>query len=117
MFYFIYLLIPLSVSILPVGIKLAKKRVAFGIKYQAWSAQKWKGELQAVGDIKEFTYYPKALKARFYRLRAPWTYMTEAEKKKPAFQRPKKWFAKKEWQKVKKQKVLQPLGNHGNKKT
>ena len=88
------------------GTKQAQKRIRFGKKYEGWSAQKWKAELQAVGDLKDFTFYPKALKPRFYRLRSPWTYMNDAEKKKPAFQRPKKWFAKQEWKKTKKQKVI-----------
>ena len=87
------------------GTKQAKKRVRFAKKYEDWSPQKWKSELQACGDLKDFTYYPQNLRARFYRLRAPWTYMTQAERKKPAFQRPKKWFPKEEWKKTKKQKV------------
>ena len=94
-----------SYSIDP-GTQQSKKRVAFAKKYVAWSSQKWKSELQGCGDLKDFTYYPKDLKARFYRLRSPWTYMTDEERKKPEFQRPKKWFPKQEWKKTKKVKVL-----------
>ena len=39
-------------------------------------------------------------------LRAPWTYMTKAERALPAFQRPKRWFPKNEWKTTKKQKVF-----------
>jgi len=56
--------------------------------------------------MKKFTYYPRKLKPKFAQLRAPWTYMTEQEKTKPAFVRPKRWFPKKEWKLVKKQKVF-----------
>ena len=85
--------------------KLAKKRVGFGKKYGGRSPQTWKAKLQAVGDIKEFTWYPKELRPQFKKLRAPWTYMNKKEKKQPAFYRPKKWFPKDDWKKVKKQKV------------
>ena len=40
------------------------------------------------------------------KLRAPWTYMTKAEKYKPAFVRPKQWFPRKEYKKTIKQKVF-----------
>lgn len=89
------------------GIKQAAKRIKFAKSHVNWTANKWKSELQACGDIKEFTYYPNNLRARFYRLRAPWTYMTKAERKKPQFQRPKKWFPKADWKKTQKQKVEQ----------
>ena len=53
--------------------------------------------------VKEFTYYPKKLQARFKRLRARRTMMTKAERKLPKFQKPKKWFCKKDWKPVRKQ--------------
>jgi hypothetical protein len=87
------------------GVKQTKKRVDFGKKYNGLTSQQWKAKLKAVGDIKEFTFYPKALRAKFAKLRAPWTYMNKKERKQPAVQRPKRWFPKKDWQKVKKQKV------------
>ena len=81
--------------------------------YKDRCAQTWKSECQGVGDIKEFTYYPKELHSKFTKLRAPWTYMTKTEKKLPAFQRPKKWFKKQDWMKVKKQKVFSLTTSNG----
>lgn len=88
------------------GPKGTKRRQAFGKVHANSTAQTWKSKLQGVGDIKEFTFYPKELHATFTKLRAPWTYMTKAEKHAPAFQRPKRWFSKKDYQKTKKQKVF-----------
>ena len=39
------------------------------------------------------------LRPKFARLRAGWTYMTKAEKLKPAFVRPKRWFPKSQYKK------------------
>lgn len=88
------------------GVRGLQRRLKFARLYQDLDAQAWKSKLQGIADIKEFTYYPRALHAQFSKLRAPWTYMTPAEKKLPAFQRPKRWFPKKDYQKVKKQKVF-----------
>jgi len=88
------------------GIALSKKRVAFAKRYGTRTAQDWQAELQGVGDFKDFTHYPKVLQARFAKYRAPWTYMTKAEKHQPPFARPKRWFPKKEYKKTKKQKVF-----------
>ena len=84
----------------------AKKRVKFADDHQDWNAAKWKAEVQAVGDLKDFTYYPEELRAKFKELRAPWTYMTDAERTMPKFQRPKRWFPKDQWRKTKKAKVF-----------
>ena len=54
----------------------------------------------------DFTYYPKALQARFKRYRSSWTYMTDAERQKKTFARPKRWFPPKEWKKTRKVKAL-----------
>ena len=70
------------------------------------TAGQWKTQLQAVGDLKEFTYYPKQLKPKHMRLRASWTYMQQGEVLKPAFVRPKKWFKRDEWTLAKKFRVL-----------
>ena len=88
------------------GPALAKKRVDFCKPYEDLSAQGWKSLLQGAGDFKEFTWYPKELYPKFSKLRAPWTYMTKVEKRKPEFVRPKRWFAKKDYKKAKKQKVF-----------
>ena len=68
-----------------------KKRLKFGNDHLDWTAAVWKSELQAVADLSEFTWYPADMRPRFNELRAPWTYMTDAERKLPAFQRPKQW--------------------------
>ena len=69
-----------------------KKRLTFARAHLDKTPAAWKSELQAVGDIKEFTYYPRDLRPKLAQLRAPWTYMKAAEKKKPEFQRPKRWY-------------------------
>lgn len=88
------------------GPTLCKKRLKFSKDNEHITPQQWEDQLQAVGDIKEFTWYPKKLQPKFKRVRAPWTYMTKQEKKKPAFVRPKRWFPKKEYKLVKKQKAF-----------
>jgi len=88
------------------GPALCKKRISFGKKNADKTGADWSEQLQAVGDFKDFTWYPKSLMGKFKRLRAPWTYMTKKEKKLPAFVRPKRWFPKKEYLKAKKQKVF-----------
>ena len=88
------------------GVQGTARRMKFGRAHKGWSSTKWKSHLQGVGDIKEFTHYPQALHATFTKLKSPWTYMTKVEKKLPAFQRPKRWFPKKEYEKTKKQKVF-----------
>ena len=60
-----------------------KKRLTFARAHLDKTPAAWKSELQAVGDIKEFTYYPRDLRPKLAQLRAPWTYMTAAGKKKP----------------------------------
>jgi hypothetical protein len=89
------------------------RRLGFGRKHSGKSARKWASYLQACGDFKEFTWYPEELQPTFQKLRAPWTYMTKAEKKLPAFCRPKRWFPKKEWKKVKKFKIFGMTTSNG----
>ena len=88
------------------SIKNAKTRVKFAKRHEPKTPQEWKGELQAVGDIKEFTWYPHGLRPRLTQLRASWTYMAEAERTKAAFLRPKRWFKKADYQRTKKQKIF-----------
>ena len=88
------------------SVKNAKVRVKFAKKHADKSAQAWNGELQAVADIKEFTWYPHDLRPRLAQLRASWTYMNEKEKTQTAFLRPKRWFMKKDYSRTKKQKVF-----------
>ena len=86
--------------------KQKQKRIVFCKRHKHTTPAQWMEKLQAVGDIKEFTYYPKELQPRFKRLRAPWTYMNKKEKKKGPFLRPKRWFKKADWKKTKKQRVF-----------
>ena len=86
------------------------KRVAFAKSHEAKSADDWVTFLQAVGDLKEFTYYPQQLKPKHARLRASWTYMKDSEKLQPAFVRPKRWFTPKDGQNY--QQVLRCVFNH-----
>ena len=85
--------------------KQKQKRIVFCKRHKHTTPAQWMEKLQAVGDIKEFTYYPKELQPRFKRLRAPWTYMNKKEKKKGPFLRPKRWFKKSDWKKTKKQSL------------
>ena len=87
-------------------VALCKRRVDFARRYQHKTEAAWSRDLQAVADIKEFTFYPPDLKPRFKRLRSRWTYMTKKEQHEPAFQRPKRWFKKKDWKRTKKQHVF-----------
>ena len=48
------------------------------------------------------------------RYRASWTYMTAAEKRQAAFQRPKKWFTSAQWKKIKQQKVFSLTASNGD---
>jgi len=68
----------------------------------------WNNYLQGVGDLKDFTYYPRSLKARFIRYRCSWTYMRKCEKHQAEFLKPKKRqiFSRKEYKTVQKGKVL-----------
>ena len=88
------------------GPALRKRRLDFAKAHEAKTPAQWKGELQAIGDFKEFTWYPKELRPKFRQLRASWTYMASSEKYKPEFVRPKRWFKRSDYKKTKKQKVF-----------
>ena len=68
----------------------------------------WSVFLQGCGDLKDFTYYPRKLKARFIRYRCAWTYMKASERRKAEFLRPRKdrMFKRAEFKTVRKGKVL-----------
>jgi hypothetical protein len=83
-----------------------KKRRTFGRQHLSKTRRQWQVALQAVGDMKDFTWYPRSLQPKFQRIRSSWTYMTKQERSKPAFVRPKRWFTGKQWKKTKKVKVL-----------
>ena len=88
------------------GPKLAMRRMTFVQRHAKRTGERWKGYLQGVGDVKEYTYYPKELMPRFKQVRSPWTYMHPSEKYKPAFTRPKRWFKRSDYKKTRKQKVF-----------
>ena len=92
---------------------LCKRRVNWAKPYADWTKENWKSEIQAVGDFKTFTWYPKVLYPRFKRLRASWTYMNNRERHQTAFLRPKKWFPKNEWKLTKQQKVFGMTTSNG----
>lgn len=92
------------------GVQQKKKRCNFGRKHLH---TRWKSYLQGCGDFKEWTFYPRELQPKFQKLRASWTYMKKSEKKLPAFVRPKRWFPKKDWKKVKKQKMFGMTTSNG----
>ena len=85
---------------------MARRRLAFAKQHVRKSAAQWNDFLQAVGDIKEFTFYPGELRPKFKQLTSPWTYMRAEERYKPAFVRPKKWFKRNECKRVLKQNVF-----------
>lgn len=91
----------------------AKARVKFCKKHVDKTPTDWKSELQAVADLKEFTWYPRDLRPRLTQLRASWTYMTDAERKKPEFQKPKRWFKKADYSRTKKLKVFGMVTSNG----
>ena len=66
----------------------------------------WRSYLQGCGDLCEFRYYPKTLRARFRRYSASWTYMTVGERTKPAFLKPKHPFKRKDLMRTQKGKVF-----------
>ena len=86
--------------------KHRKARVEFCNVHEHRTSDGWKHYLQGCGVLKEYTYYPRTLKARFKRYSAPWTYMSKSEKTKPAFQKPKRMFNNKEFKQTRKGKVL-----------
>ena len=67
----------------------------FAREHEDKTPDDWCEYLQGVGDLKEFTFYPKKLMSRFKRYRCKWTYMKPHEKYLPAFVRPKRWYPKK----------------------
>ena len=85
---------------------MARRRLAFAKQHVRKSAAQRNDFLQAVGDIKEFTFYPSELRPKFKQLTSPWTYMRAEERYKPAFVRPKRWFKRNDYKRVLKQKVF-----------
>ena len=55
------------------GLATRKARVAWCEQKHGWSANQWARRLQAAADLKDYTFYPRTMKARFKRWRATWT--------------------------------------------
>ena len=85
-----------------------KRRLAFCKRHANKSPASGARTLQAVADLSLFTYYPKVMRARYHRLRAARTYMTKAERRQHAFQRPRtgRFFRCREYKKAQQLKVF-----------
>ena len=46
-----------------------RRRVAFARSHEGKTAAAWKTALQAVADLKKFTYYPADIRSKFLQLR------------------------------------------------
>ena len=88
------------------GVAWRQRRLAFCKVHRNRTAAQWGSFIQGVADIKEFTYYPRRLKARATRAADRWTYMRPHEKMKPGFLKPKRPFLKKEMRRTKKMKLF-----------
>ena len=86
--------------------KNRKKRLAFAKEHLHRTPQGWLDYLQAVGDMKNYGWYPKRLQNKHKTLRVKRTYMKKSEKYKPGFLRPEAWFSRKDWKDVKQVKML-----------
>ena len=95
------------------SVKNAQARLKFSRKHQDKTPAEWKNSLDAIGDIKEFTWYPQDMRPRLAQLRASWTYMNDKERTQTPFLRPKRWFHAKDYKRVKKQKVFGLTASNG----
>ena len=82
------------------------RRLEWAKTHKHRSEHGWLSYLQAVGDIKLYGWYPKSLQAKHRRLRVKKTWMLKSEKMKPGFLRPKEWFTREQWKKVRKVRIL-----------
>ena len=90
---------------------LSKQRVvrmSFCKSHAHRTPDMWAAHLQGCGDLKDFTYFPRKMKARFTRYRCAWTYMKASERRKAEFLKPKRdrMFGKRECKAAKKGKIL-----------
>ena len=83
-------------------------RMAFCRAHEHRSPTGWAAYLQGCGDLKDFTYFPRKMKARFTRYRCAWTYMKASERRRAEFLKPKKerMFGRKEYRNARKGKIL-----------
>lgn len=84
-----------------------KRRLAFCRTHQAKTPARWTNSLQAVGDFRLFTYYPKHMKKKHQVKSCQRTIMRKGEKNKPAFLKPKyKVFTQSEFKRAQRAKVF-----------
>ena len=78
-----------------------KQRVVWCQARQQWTEERCRRQVQGVADFKEYTFYTKNLKSRFKVKSCHRTIMSQGERKKAAFQRPKKGkiFERREYKK------------------
>ena len=77
-----------------------KRRLGFCSKHVRRSPAQWAQHVQAVCDFRYFTFYPRALKQRHKVKSCTRTIMSKAERKKPAFLKPRgRIFERKEYNK------------------
>ena len=89
------------------GLAWRQARVRFCKQRSHWTKAMWANHVQAVGDFRFFTYFPKRFKRRKAVKGCPRTIMSKSEKKKPAFMKPKHHvFKRSEYKQCSKAKVF-----------
>ena len=97
------------------GMAWRNRRLAFCTVHKGKSEGQWVRAVQAVGDFKEFTYFPRALKTRHRQLACKKTIMKKSERAKPQFLKPRnKMFGKTEYKKVSKANVFGITASDGS---
>ena len=97
------------------GLAWRKRRLAFCSTHKGKSEDQWVNTVQAVGDFKEFTYFPRALKTRHKQLSSKRTIMKKAERTKPNFMKPRnKLFDRKTYKQASKAKVFGITASDGS---
>ena len=84
-----------------------KRRFTWCQKYQRRSAKQWGNALQAVGDFRIFTWYPRRMKAKHKVKSCSRTIMSQAERNKSIFLKPRhKVFTRTEYKRARKAKAF-----------
>ena len=84
--------------------EVEQNRLTFCRKNEKKTSEKWLQKVQAVGDFKDFTWYPPNMQRRAKRYATKYTYLRPGEKHKRGLTRPKdgRWFSRQEFKKAKK---------------
>ena len=89
------------------GFSWRRRRLAFCERHRAKTPAQWCNAVQTVADFRYFSYFPLKLKPKQKRVSCKRTIMSKAEKKRPAFLKPRiKDFDRTEYKRVKKTKVF-----------